>query len=96
MHPHPFISTPSLTNYIVWCSDGTIGRDIIGKVSYCCPSPIEYKSYAELYESPGVRKIIDGGINDFGFKTRVIIAKDGSVWDYIPEDSLYEKRNKPQ
>ena len=42
MHPY-FVSTPTLTNYIVWCSDGTIGRDIIEEVTYCMPCDIEFE-----------------------------------------------------
>ena len=92
MHPTFYVSSPTITSHLVWCSDGTIGRDIIEKVSYCSPPSIEYKDYSELKEL-GIDKVVEGGINDFGFRERMVVCEDGSVWDYIPEDRIYEKRN---
>lgn len=92
MNPNQVFSTATIDNYIVWCTDGTIGRDIIGKVSYCSPARIEYAELSEL-ERIGIRKVINHGINDWGFSERTIYCDDDSVWDYIPEDRMYEKRN---
>lgn len=48
--------------------------------------------YFEL-EQLGIRKVIHKGRNEYGLKEKEIIMNDGSVWDYIPEDNLYEKKD---
>lgn len=52
---------------------------------------IEYKEYKELVVV-GIDHVVELGINPFGFRERAVYCKDGSTWDYIPEDGLYEKR----
>jgi hypothetical protein len=50
--------------------------------------------YAELHElrEKGIKRVINHGINDFGFIERTIVCEDNSVWDYLAEDNLYQKR----
>jgi len=53
-----------------------------------------FAEYIELKEA-GIKNTVDLGKNEFGFNERVIILNNGSQWDYIPEDNLYElRRNK--
>ena len=52
---------------------------------------IEYAELNELKEK-GIRKVINHGINDLGLVERTIVCEDDSVWDYIAEDGLYQKR----
>jgi len=47
-----------------------------------------YADYSDL--KPYIKNTINKGKNEFGFNEKVIICDDGSNWDYIPEDGLYE------
>lgn len=89
MHPYP--PSVTLNHFIVWCSDRTICRDIIEGVNYCTPPPIEYRELDYL-QRIGIRQVINHGTNDLGLTDRTVYCVDGSIWDYIPEDGLYEKR----
>jgi hypothetical protein len=48
-----------------------------------------YASYFELKKA-GIEKVIDKGINAFGFREELVIDCEGGHWDYIPEDEIYE------
>lgn len=50
---------------------------------------IEYASFQEL-KLKGIKQVIEKGKNEFGLYERLIILNDGSKWEYIPEDNLYE------
>lgn len=50
-----------------------------------------YASYTELMDA-GIKKTYDLGINDFGFREKIIELMDGSQWDWMPEDMIYELR----
>ena len=52
----------------------------------------ELKEYKDLVLI-GIDHVVEHGTNAFGFRERVVYCEDGSVWDYIPEDMVYEKRN---
>lgn len=52
---------------------------------------IEYAEYSEL-KARGIRCTINQGLNDFGLQERIILCDDGTQWDYIPEDELYQQR----
>jgi hypothetical protein len=54
---------------------------------------IQYADYFEL-NNRGIKHTISQGINSFGFQERTIICFDGTQWDYIPEDSIYEQRTE--
>lgn len=50
-----------------------------------------YEGFADYHElSPYIRETINHGRNVFGFNEKTIILTDGSKWDYIPEDNIYE------
>ena len=40
----------------------------------------------------GIKKTINLGRNEFGFNEKIIELNDGTQYDYIPEDNLYEIR----
>jgi len=44
--------------------------------------------YFEL-EKLGIKRTINLGINEFGFKEKIVELEDGTKYDYIPEDNLY-------
>ncbi len=50
-----------------------------------------YADYSELKQA-GIRKTISLGVNCWGFQSRIIETVDGTQWDYIPEDQIYELR----
>lgn len=50
-----------------------------------------YADYKELEEF-GIKRSIDMGENAFGFREKIIETIDGTQWDYIPEDGIYEVR----
>ena len=41
-------------------------------------------------------KTIDRGYNDFGLMDKTVVLEDGSYWDYMPEDQLYELNPNPK
>jgi len=51
-----------------------------------------FADYFELDEA-GISKKINHGKNKFGLIERTIILNDGSQWEYIPEDNLYELKS---
>lgn len=51
-----------------------------------------FASYSEL-QALGIKKKYDLGINEWGFRERLIVDEFDNQWDYIPEDQLYEKRD---
>jgi hypothetical protein len=51
---------------------------------------IQYAEYAEL-KKIGIKETIEKAPNAYGFRERTIICIDGTTWEYIPEDNLYEK-----
>lgn len=52
----------------------------------------EFAEFSEL--KPFINAIIKKGTNDFGFPMRTVITNDGSNWEYIHEDGIYELSNK--
>lgn len=84
--------TATLDHHMVWCSDGTMGRDVFSGVNYYTIPHIEYREISELRDI-GIRHVINHGINDLGLIDRTVYCVDGSIWDYLPEDNLYEKRS---
>lgn len=48
-----------------------------------------FASYSEL-KAAGIAEVINKGRNSWGFIDRTILLEDGSRWDYIPEDQIYE------
>lgn len=65
---------------------------VIGKISLDNhPNEILYADVKDL-QAIGIKKVINNGINDFGLTERTIICNDESIWDYIAEDGIYEKR----
>ena len=50
---------------------------------------IEYAEHHELV-ARGIRQVVNKGVNAFGLVERTIILHDGSVWEYIPEDNIYQ------
>ncbi len=52
-----------------------------------------FASYLELKEH--ITRKIDLGTNEFGFKDKIVELSDGTQWDYLPEDNLYEIRQTP-
>ena len=49
-------------------------------------------NYFEL-DNLGIKKVIRLGKNEFGFNEKIIELNDGTQYDFIPEDNLYEKRS---
>lgn len=49
-----------------------------------------YASYFELDKVRSIKKTIDRGVNEWGFKDKTIVDINGRHWDYIPEDQIYE------
>lgn len=56
--------------------------------------PPKVADYFELKEL-GIKRTIDMGKNSFGFNERIIELNDGTQYDYIPEDNLYEIKTTP-
>lgn len=51
-------------------------------------------TYSEL-EELGIKRKINLGKNEWGFNEKIIELVDGTQYDYIPEDNLYELRAEP-
>jgi hypothetical protein len=51
---------------------------------------IIYAEYSEL-RARGIKRTINLGKNAFGFNERIVELNDGTRWNYIPEDQVYEK-----
>ena len=43
-------------------------------------------------EKLGIKRTIKLGKNEFGFNEKIVELNDGTQYDYIPEDNLYEIR----
>lgn len=52
---------------------------------------IEYADYQQLKEK-GIAHTIRHDQDVFGNPQRTIICNDGTQWDYMPEDQIYERR----
>ena len=47
--------------------------------------------YAEYYQlKPYISEMMYKGKNVWGFEDKSAVCIDGSVWEYIPEDMIYE------
>lgn len=51
----------------------------------------QYASYSEL-KAKGIKHYWDRGINEWGFRERIIELNNGDQYDWIPEDQIYEIR----
>lgn len=52
---------------------------------------IKEQGYCEYYDlKPFIKHVVNKGKNEWGFNEKIIILEDGSNWDYIPEDNMYE------
>lgn len=43
---------------------------------------------------PFIKFTINHGMNSFGLIDKTLVLVNGSLWDYIPEDELYELNSK--
>lgn len=53
------------------------------------PQCAEYNELVKL----GIKRTINLGVNAFGFIDKIIELNDGTQYNYIPEDQLYERRD---
>jgi hypothetical protein len=53
-----------------------------------------FASFSDLERSGHVKQKVNKGKNEFGFTEYELTDTQGNIWDYIPEDGIYELRAK--